>query len=360
MKIEQLDLFGDIGMQKKTSNLVRYFGNLAFTVGSSGFDQLTSWLVKDFIPALSFGVVFGASGTLKTFLAIDLCCCVTTGRPWLGKRVKQGAVVYVAAEGQLGVSKRVKAWEIANGESVKHLYILPQSMFMSESQNQKELIEAIQDIEHTENVKVQLVVIDTLARCFVGDENTSKDMNKFIQGCDRVKQETQASVMCIHHSGRDESKGARGSTALRAASDFEFQAKRNGKAKLLRFINTKQKEGQEAPDLEMEFDSVDLGVKCDENNPITSLARLKDASAKGTEKDEADCPVLKLLSEKFGGKAKRIELRQALYPSDAKPSDAQRKYLSRSILKLKASDRIAIEQKSSIRASDEDVITITH
>lgn len=360
MKHEQLDLFGDQSANNKATDITRRFANLIFSVGSSGFDCLFAWLIKDFIPALSFGMIYGASGTLKTFLAIDLCCCIATGRAWLSKTVNQGAVVYVAAEGQLGVAKRIKAWEIANGITADQLYVLPHSMFMSESDTQESLISAIQELEIKEGVKVQLVVLDTLARCFIGDENTSRDMNAFIQGCDMVKAKTQVSIMCIHHSGRDEKKGARGSSALRAACDFEFQVKRSGKAKLLTFVNTKQKEGQEAPDLNLEFDTVDLGITCEENNPLTSLARLKDASIKPIDKDDSGNPILKVLSKQFGGKAKRVELRQALYPSGIKPSDAERKSLSRSIAKLQESGRISVEQESPFRASDKDIISLAH
>ena len=60
-----------------------------------------------------------------------------------------------------------------------------------------------------------MVVIDTLARCFGGnDENDARDMGAFIEGCDVIKQKTGATVLVVHHSGKDEGKGARGSSAF--------------------------------------------------------------------------------------------------------------------------------------------------
>ncbi|MEH8791954.1 AAA family ATPase [Klebsiella quasipneumoniae subsp. similipneumoniae] len=41
------------------------------------------------------------------------------------------------------------------------------------------------------------------------DENNSQDMGRLIVGCDAIKNETSASVLLVHHSGKDETKGAR-------------------------------------------------------------------------------------------------------------------------------------------------------
>ncbi|EGQ8068347.1 AAA family ATPase [Vibrio parahaemolyticus] len=361
MNPTQIDLFS--GNAVLSTELVKpthkRFGNLKFSLGSAGFDAATEWLVKDLIPASSFGTIYGASGSLKTFLTLEVSCSVTTGKAWNNKPVQRGAVVYIAAEGQTGVAKRVKAWEIANGVETQNLYILGHSMNISDVDAVTTLAHSIKELEFNENVKVRLVVIDTLARCYSGDENTSRDMSAFVNGCDKIKSLIDTTVLCVHHSGRDESRGARGSSALRAACDFEFQVKRDGKSKILTFANTKQKEGNEAPDLELEFDSVDLGIQCEEKLPVTSLARVKPVKVKAERDYESDNPVLTLLSEKFDGTANRIELRQALYSSDSKPTDAQRKAFSRSLKKLQSSGRICVEQISS-RASDEDIISLTH
>jgi len=90
------------------------------------------------------------------------------------------------------------------------------------------------------------VVIDTLARCFGGnDENDARDMGAFIEGCDTIKQKTGATVLVVHHSGKDEAKGARGSSSLRAALDVEFNVKREGEGKALILSCTKMKDAEE-------------------------------------------------------------------------------------------------------------------
>lgn len=91
-----------------------------------------------------------------------------------------------------------------------------------------------------------MIVLDTLARCFGGsDENAAKDMGAFIQGCDHIKAETGATVLVIHHSGKDLDKGARGSSAFRAALDVEFNVRREGEGGALVLSCTKMKDSEE-------------------------------------------------------------------------------------------------------------------
>lgn len=59
---------------------------------------------------------------------------------------------------------------------------------------------------------IKLIVLDTLDRGFGGsDEIAAKDMGVFIQGCDILKVKTDATILLVNHSGKDQDKGARGS-----------------------------------------------------------------------------------------------------------------------------------------------------
>ncbi|MCP5682603.1 helicase RepA family protein, partial [Klebsiella pneumoniae] len=83
-------------------------------------------------------------------------------------------------------------------------------------------------IEGKCRLPVRLIIFDTLARCYGNlDENNSQDMGRLIVGCDAIKNGTSASVLLVHHSGKDETKGARGSSSLKAALDVEFNVKKD-------------------------------------------------------------------------------------------------------------------------------------
>ena len=57
---------------------------------------------------------------------------------------------------------------------------------------------------------IGLVVIDTLAH------------GAAISNRIRIKQQLNAAVLVVHHTGKDASKGARGSSSLKAAVDTEI------------------------------------------------------------------------------------------------------------------------------------------
>ncbi|WJV63015.1 AAA family ATPase [Pectobacteriaceae bacterium CE70] len=74
--------------------------------------------------------------------------------------------------------------------------------------------------------------------------NAAKNMGAFIQGYDAIKAATQATVLIIHHSGKDQDKGARGSSAFRASLDVEFNVSREGDDGALILSRTKMKEAE--------------------------------------------------------------------------------------------------------------------
>ncbi|HIF5677951.1 helicase RepA family protein [Vibrio parahaemolyticus] len=342
---------------KKTFEKIKeFFGNLAFTRGSEGFDNIQEWLIKGIFSKRSFGVIYGKSGSRKSFIAIDMSCAIASGSTWQNRRTQAGAVVYIAAEGQVGMARRVKAWEIANERKVEHLYILGNSIMMSTPSTRNDLINSIKEIEDKNKVKVELIVLDTLARNFDGDENSSDAMGKFIHGCDLVKDTINASILCVHHSGKDASKGGRGSSALNAACDFEFQVTHDSKTGLTTLSNTKQKDAEEAENLVFEFQPIDLGVKCEEDEPITSLALLTPATTKNNKNGDNN-PLLKALREVFGGSCTREKLRKHCFPpKEGVAANTTNQNFKRTLAALLDNGLVSVEQKGKI-AHGNDIIT---
>lgn len=219
---------------------------LPLSRGSEGFDVRQDYVLKSFLPAQSLCSIYGPSGSYKSFLAVSWACHIATGMKWAGKRVTPGAVLYVVGEGGVGVPRRIKAWEQLHGHQADNLWLVNRPVFPVRESEVSEVLLAARQIEAECGVPVRLVVIDTLARCFGGnDENDARDMGAFIEGCDTIKQKTGATVLVVHHSGKDEAKGARGSSSFRAALDAEFNVKREGEGKALILACTKMKDSEE-------------------------------------------------------------------------------------------------------------------
>ncbi len=261
--------------------------------GSDGFDTRQDYLIKGYLPSSSVASAYGASGSYKSFLAVSWGCHIATGKPWAGKPVTQGAVIYVVGEGGIGVPRRIRAWEqTLNGVSpIDALYRVDCPIFPASPESVQQVIRAARDVNVAAGMPVRLIILDTLARCFGGsDENAAKDMGAFIQGCDAIKAATQATVQIIHHSGKDQDKGARGSSAFSAALDVEFNVRREGEGGALILSCTKMKDAEEPLRRAYDLHAVDLYVD-DDGDQITSLV-LNDEGREVRENDAASDPDL--------------------------------------------------------------------
>jgi hypothetical protein len=175
------------------------------------------FLVDGLITDTGFTMMYGAPGTGKSFIAIDIALSVAHGIEWQGQEVKPGAVLYIAGEGIGGFSKRWKAWENHHGvKDEPDLYLLPTAVNFREQEDIARLVATIEDIGQ----RFSLVIVDTVARAIAGaEENSSTDMGLFVAACDEIKALTGGALLAVHHAGKDSSRGARGSTALLGAVD---------------------------------------------------------------------------------------------------------------------------------------------
>ena len=201
------------------------------------------WLIEEVMERSALGQVFGASQTLKSFLAIDMGLCIATGTPWHGHNVRQGAVVYVCGEGRGGLSRRLDAWELRSGVEIDPapFFITSRPALIYDKDGADQLSTALYYKAQAHGQAPELVIVDTVARNFGGDENSTQDMNQFILHLDTYLRGTfGCTVLLVHHIGHSKDSRGRGSSALHAALDFEFWTKREGD--LLRVQCTKAKD----------------------------------------------------------------------------------------------------------------------
>lgn len=240
--------------------------------GSAGYDVEQSFVIKDLIPEDSFTSIYGPSGSYKSFIALDWACHIATGKDWDCHKVNQGAVLYVAGEGDFGVKLRIRAWEIQhNVTSIDNLARLPMAVFPADDDQINIVVEYCREIKSKTGHAVKLIILDTLARCYGGnDENSSRDMGAFIKGCDTIKQLTGATVLVVHHSGKNVENGGRGSSSLPAALDVEFRVKREDNEQALVLTCSKMKDAE--PPETKAYDLINVHIRTDsDGDEITSL-----------------------------------------------------------------------------------------
>ena len=195
----------------------------------SGYTLLTSeelaglpdlvWLVDGILPKPCLGVLYGEPGCGKTFVALSIGLAVASGTDWLGRAINSENVLYIAAEGALGMKNRVAAHQKHCGQAKFDVRFLPDAPNLLEEQDMKRLIYSLNEA----SFRPGLIIIDTLARVTTGaDENNARDMGRAVAALDALKTAFEASVLVLHHTTKN-GASERGSSALRGAADVMVQ-----------------------------------------------------------------------------------------------------------------------------------------
>jgi phage/plasmid primase-like uncharacterized protein len=246
---------------------------LAFEFSRADSLELTEikWVVDDYIESDSLAQVFGDPGGGKSFVSIDIACCIATGNAWHGHQVKQGAVFYIAGEGHNGLARRFKAWELGNGISLKGapLYKSHRAAQLYDSTEAAIVAESVKQLSIEANTIPSMIIIDTVARNMGGDENSTQDMNAFIQHLDTyLRQPWNCCVMVVHHSGAMDKDRSRGSTALRGALDAEYKVALDSGSKTIAFESKKMKDAEMPAPKNFQITQVDLPILNKHNLPV--------------------------------------------------------------------------------------------
>lgn len=251
------------------------------------------WLVDGYFEADSLDLIFGEPGCGKSFISIDLGCCIATGTSWHGHEVKQGMVIYIAGEGHNGLARRFRAWERIHGVSLKGapIYKSHRAAQLYDQKSALDVAESVKAIADAEGQTPRMIIIDTVARNMGGDENSTQDMNQFIEHLDALlRHPYRAAVLCVHHSGKASPGQARGSTALRGALDAEYQVEIDQSSKMITLTNRKMKDGEVPPEKRFSIAQIGLGVE-DSNGQEIKGAALQSVDITGLVEQAKDMSV---------------------------------------------------------------------
>lgn len=205
------------------------------------------WLIDGMLEKEALTMCFGSPGAGKTFAVLDMALSIAAGKDWHGKDVEQGLVLYIAGEGHAGFARRVAAWSTTHNVDLTDVpfYKSNSAVIVNDQASSEELHQELQKMASAVG-KPKLIVLDTLARTMIGDENSSEKVGEYIKALDNVKAEYGCTVLIVHHTGHSSSaqSRARGSSALLGALDAEFKVAPWGDLKIL-IENTKMKDAEE-------------------------------------------------------------------------------------------------------------------
>jgi hypothetical protein len=187
------------------------------------------WNVPGWLPSDSVVAVYAAPGIGKSFYALSLAIECARGGEWVGTKLEPVPVLYVAAERLTTLRDRAEAWSERSEEN------LPENLLLPKFNRTPQLITDTEALcSYIEAEGVRFVVLDTYAMMTQGiDENSSQYVGTVMEALSQLRQATRGgSVMVVHHSGKDSSKGLRGSTAFLAAVDLSIEIASGGNGRI--------------------------------------------------------------------------------------------------------------------------------
>ena len=225
------------------------------------------WLIKGVLPDADMGVLFGASGSGKSFAALDMAGSIARGVDWRGRRVRKGRVIVIAAEGGGGYGKRIKAYCQHHTIELRDLDIgvITAAPNFLEADDISDVVASI-----VAAGGASLLIVDTFAQVTPGaNENAGEDMGLALKNARGLREATGAMCLLIHHAGKDASKGARGWSGIKAAADVEIEISREEESPVRQMRTSKMKDGDDNLRWGFKLDIVDVGIDND-GDVITS------------------------------------------------------------------------------------------
>jgi len=223
------------------------------------------WLCKHIIPADSVGMLYGASGSFKSFIALDLALHVAHGMQWLGRKTTAGQVVYLAAEGGAGLWRRIDAWHRTHGADAAQaaMMVIPVAIDLGESAR------SVVDALSARGVSPDLIIINTMSQTYSGEENSANEVAAYLREIGtHFRARWRCCVLIVHHVGHAATERPRGSSAITANLDFAYGCHRDGDQRSAIIECHKQKDGEKPEEVTFRLAREELGL--DEDGEMTS------------------------------------------------------------------------------------------
>lgn len=265
-------------------------------------DTPLDWVVKGYVERSATTVFYGYSGTAKTFILLHLALCIVTGMSFYGHKTKKGAVIIAAGEGTRSLKRRIRAWQqhhrpLAPEERENLLFMAHGGRHVtmrvldgSREGNTSSLIGSLGTLIETHNearpdMPVRAVIFDTMATTFGMFEETNEQISKAISAVNHeLAHPYGCAVIACHHTGKDQTRGARGGYSLVCDADAVYLVRRadlpedkfpdtpfNYETNNILLECKKMKDAEAPAEIKIGAYRVILGTD-DDGEPITSLA----------------------------------------------------------------------------------------
>jgi hypothetical protein len=225
------------------------------------------WIIKGWLPEGGVTMVYGESGSGKTFITLDIACHIAAGLAWNGYKTKSGLVVYLAGEGNYGIRQRIAAWCKAHSiQNLDNLLISNKAIDIDSPAAAAQIINAVRELTQDDAVSL---FIDTVNNHMSGDENSAKDTRNMLNACNIVSRAMNAGICLNHHTGHaiESKQRARGSSAWKASLDASILVSKTDNR--IEISCTKMKDAEPPAPFFGKLETVPLGWFDEDGEEIT-------------------------------------------------------------------------------------------
>ena len=252
------------------------------------------WLIKGLIPRADLVVVYGESGSGKSFIVTDMALALARGVSWRACRTRACRVLYIVAEGGGGYVSRLQAYAAHHAVDISALPfgIIHAAPNFTKPEDVAAVVASVRAWGGAD-----VVIVDTFAQVTAGaNENAGEDMGSALANARLIGRAAGGTVILVHHSGKDAARGARGWSGIKAAADAELEVLKGEDGKRV-LRTTKQKDGRDDGSWGFSLQPVWLGED-EDGDPVESCVVV-----------EEDAPVA--VAPRDGKRQKRLGGREA-------------------------------------------------
>jgi hypothetical protein len=228
-----------------------------------------SWLLKNVIAKAETSSWIGGPGKGKSALLTDVAIHVAAERDWRGHKAKgKFGVVYLAFERGDLVKRRLEVYKRKHGFKGLPIVVVTTPVNLMEPAAVAVLTDTIAAVKARYEVDVGLLIIDTFAKAIAygnGEENSARDQNRVRGHLRDVQRGTRVHIALVGHTGKDETKGERGSNA--GLGDVDVEVRIAGDLVKSATV-TKANDQPEGPLMSFTLEAFELG-RDDDGEPIT-------------------------------------------------------------------------------------------
>lgn len=258
---------GDTAGEPSSGKRAEFWRSSIFTAADFANRPAKEWLVDGVLGVNDLAMLFGESGSAKTFVALDMLFTLIAGRTF-AKRFdvpRPASAVYFTNEGHAGLGARLRAamqFYSPSPDELNRLRVVtrvPQLFQRDTDASVAGLLDVWPDLAESGVVPStpDVVVVDTLFGAAVGaDENSAKDFTRIFESLSALRRELGCCVLLVHHTAKNGEK-YRGSSAILGELDTQIKAAKAGRGRFTLSCE-KLKDGEPWP--VQGFDLVSVGL----------------------------------------------------------------------------------------------------